>query len=54
MKKLQYILKEKVENMGFGQTIIYNVYLKNNNEEIFDCSFSIKEKAEKYINAMNI
>ena len=54
MKKLQYILKEEVKNMGFGETMVYNVYLKNNNEETFDCSFSIKEKAEKYISTMNI
>jgi hypothetical protein len=54
MKKIQYILKEEVKNMGFGEATVYNVYLKNHSEEIFDCTFSIKEKAEKYINTMNI
>ena len=46
MKKIVYIIKEEVK--------VFNVYMKNGNTETFDCSFNIKEKAEKYIEAMNI
>jgi hypothetical protein len=54
MKKIKYILKEEMKDMGFGETKIFNVYLQHGTEEILDCSFGIKEKAEKYIEAMNI
>ena len=54
MKTIKYILKEEIKNMGFGETTIYNVYLKHRNEEIFDATFGNKEKAEKYVKSMNI
>lgn len=52
--KIKYVLKEELKDMGFGETKVYNVYLKNGNEEIYDTTFGNKEKAEKYVKAMNI
>ena len=54
MKKILYVMKEELEKTEFGETKKYNVYMKNGNEETFDCSFGIKEKAEKYVEAMNM
>lgn len=48
-----YILKEEKLKNEFGVNLVYNVYYKLRNEEIFDCSFNNKEKAEKYIKAIN-
>ena len=39
MKVFKYILKEEITDMGFGETTIYNVYLKSDFDETFDCTF---------------
>lgn len=51
---MKYIVKEELKDMGFGETKTYNVYIKKGTEEIFDCSFGIKEKAEAYVENMNM
>lgn len=53
MKKIKYILREELTDMGFGKTTIYNVYLKSAFDETFDCTFWNKEKAERYVMAIN-
>lgn len=49
-----YIIKEELKDYGFGEEKVYNIYFKNKKEEVYDTTYNIKEKAEKYVNMMNL
>lgn len=48
-----YLIKEENMDLGFGSEKVYNIYYKlKNGEEVFECTFTNKEKAENYIKFM--